>query len=224
LFGQLFKGDKMSNYTGAASGAISGASAGGSIAGVPGAIFGGLFGGVSGLFGGKKKRARKVSTLDKNQQEINNQQFQALQGEGPLADLYNYDPEAANRVFDETIANPAYRKYKEDLAPNITGQFRKEGLMNSSYAGDALTKMARDIQESLDSQRKSYQYGQQKDAQNAKRQAVNQFQGQQNFAYDTSAGSQSGFDIDKVLESIPPEAITQLKDYFSKKKPGTGGV
>lgn len=217
----------MADWTGGTTGALSGASTGATIGSIIpglgtalGAGIGGLIGGVSGLFGGGRKKKKKVSSLDKRQQKLNDLQHDSILGKGPLADLYNYDPEAANAVFDKNIANPAYRKFQEDLAPSVTGQFRSRGLMNSSYAGDALSKIARDIQENLDAQRSQYLYGEQKDAREAKRGAVEGLQNRQTFAYDQSAGS-SGFDLNKILGSITPEMTNQLRDYF---KPKTAGV
>lgn len=212
----------MANWTGAATGALSGASTGATIgSAIPGlgtgvgAGIGGLIGGVSGLFGNKKKKKKRLSSLDDRQQRLNEQQHQSILGEGPLADLYNYDPEAANDVFDKNIANPAYRKFNEELVPGITGQFRSNGLMNSSYAGDAISKLARDVQENLDAQRTQYLYGEQKDARGAKRNAVENLQNRQTFAYDKSARNDRGFDINKVLGSISPEMIDQVRDYFN---------
>lgn len=203
----------MPDYTSGATGALTGAATG-SAFGPIGAAAGGIIGGVAGLFGGGRKKKKKRSSFDKKQQELNAQQHSAVMGEGPLADLYNYDPEAANAVFDKNVANPAYRKFKEDLAPSITGQFRSNGLINSSYAGDALAKVARDIQEGLDAQRSQYLYGEQKDARTAKRSAVEGLQNRQTFAYDTAAPSNSGFDINQVLKSITPEMIEGAKNYF----------
>lgn len=202
------------NWTSGATGALSGAATGTAIGGPIGGAIGGIVGGAAGLFGGGRKKKKRISTLDKRQQKLNEQQHDSILGEGPLADLYNYDPDAANAVFDKTIANPAYRKFKEDLAPGITGQFRSQGLQNSSYAGDALSKVARDIQESLDAQRSQYMYGEQKDARNAKRGAVENLQNRQTFALDTAAPT-GGFDIGSVLGSISPEMIEQFKGLFS---------
>lgn len=207
----------MADYTGGATGALGGASTGATIGSVVpglgtavGAGIGGLVGGIAGLFGNKKRKKKRISTLDKRQERLNAQQHEALLGEGPLADLYNYDPEAANAVFDQNIANPAYRKFKEDLAPNITGQFRSQGLMNSSYAGDALAKVARDIQESLDAQRSQYLYGEQKGSREARRNAVENLQNRQTFAVDTAAQNNKGFDINRILSSVSPEMLDQF--------------
>lgn len=205
------------DYTSGATGAISGATTGGSIFGPIGAGVGALLGGAAGLFGGGKKKKKRLSSLDKRQQALNEQQHESILGKGPLADLYNYNPEAANAVFDRNVANPAYRKYKEELAPQITGQFRNQGLQNSSYAGDALSRTARDIQEGLDAQRTQYLYGEQKEAQNAKRSAVENLQNRQTFAYEAG---QKPFDITSILNSITPDAINSVKQYFNPSKIG----
>lgn len=214
----------MADWGGAATGALGGASTGATIGSIIpgvgtaiGAGVGGLVGGVAGLFGSKKKKKKKVSSLDKRQEQLNAQQHDSILGKGPLADLYNYDPEAANAVFDKNVANPAYRKFQEDLAPKITGQFRSNGLQNSSYAGDALAKTARDIQENLDAKRGEYLYGEQKDARTAKRTAVENLQNRQTFAYDKNAGTGGGFDINSILKSITPEMTDQLANYFKPK-------
>jgi len=211
----------MADWTGGAKGALGGASTGATIGSVIpgvgtaiGAGVGGLIGGVAGLFGSKKKKKKKVSSLDKRQQQLNEQQHDSILGKGPLADLYNYNPEEANAVFDKNIANPAYRNFQEKLAPEITGQFRSNGLQNSSYAGDALAKTARDIQENLNGKRAEYLYGEQNNARNAKRSAVENLQNRQTFAYDKSAGTGGGFDINSVLKSITPEMTEQLANYF----------
>jgi hypothetical protein len=213
----------MADWTGGATGALGGASTGATIGSVIpgvgtalGAGIGGLFGGVAGLFGSGKKKKKKVSSLDKRQQELNKQQYNAVLGKGPLADLYNYNPEAANAVFDQNIARKAYRDLNESAIPSVTGQFRSQGLMNSSYAGDAVAKLARDVQENLDAQRSQYLYGEQKDARTARRNAVEGLQNRQTFAYDTSAGG-GGFDINSVLKSITPEMTNQIADYFKPK-------
>lgn len=208
------------NWGGGATGAVSGATAG-SAFGPIGSVVGGTLGFFGGLFGGgKKKKKKKISTLDKRQQQLNDTQHEAVFGKGPLADLYNYNPEAANDVFSKTIANPAYRDFKEKLAPEITGNFRSQGLQNSSYVGDSLAKAGRDIQESLDAQRSQYLYGEQKDARNAKRNAVENLQNRQTFAYDQAAPSSGGGGIDSILRSITPDAMEGIKDFLVNKTPG----
>ena len=173
----------MADWSGAATGALSGATTGASLGSIIpgigtgiGAAAGGLVGGTLGLFGRKKKKKNTLSTLDKRQQELNKQQHESILGKGPLADLYNYDPQQANEVFDKNIANPAYRDLQERAIPSVTGQFRSQGLMNSSYAGDAVAKLARDVQESLDAKRANYLYGEQSNAREAKRSAVENLQ------------------------------------------------
>lgn len=161
-----------------------------------GGILGAGAGLVSGFFGKKKKKKpKKISTLDEDQQKLNKAQHGAVFGEGPLADLYNYDADKANEVFDKNIGRLAYRNLKEKTIPAVTGEFRSNGLMQSSYAGDAVAKLARDVQESLDAQRSQYQFGLEQDAKNAKRQSVENLQNRQTFAYDQGQQKQksSGF-------------------------------
>lgn len=207
----------MADWTNAATGALGGVSTGLAIGGPVGGVAGGLIGGIAGLFG-KKKKKNKISTFDKMQQGLNQNQHQAVLGQGPLADLYNYDPEAANAVFDQNVANPAYRKFQEELVPGITGQFRNQGLGQSSYAADAISKLARDVQENLNAKRGEYLYSEQNDARTAKRNAVNSLQDRQTFAYDKNPQNSGGFDIDRILSSITPQMIDQSRNYFNPPK------
>lgn len=211
------KADWGSGLSGGASGAATGFAAGGPVGGVIGGVAG-LFGG---LFGGsKKKKKKKISTLDKNQQAINQSQFQSLNGEGPWADLYNYDPQKANSVFDQTIGNPAYRNFKEKTVPEITGAFRSNGLMQSSYAGDALSKAGRDVQESLNAQRTKYLYDTENAAKGSKQNAIENYQNRQTFAYDDSPSQPGGFNIDSILKSITPGAAEGIENLALKYLPG----
>lgn len=201
---------------GAASGAAGGALTGLGLGGAPGAVAGGLLGFAGGLFGGRKKK-KKRSTLDKRQQMINEQQAQGLMGQGQFADLYNYDPEKANAVFDKNVARRAQRDWSETTVPGITGNFRKMGLEESGYVADAVAKSGRDVQESLDAQRANYLYGQESEARGAKRSAIENYQNRNTQERQTRG--QGGFNINDIIKSIPPEAIAGVMDYF-KKNPG----
>jgi hypothetical protein len=202
-----------------ASGAASGASTGAVLGGPPGAVIGGVAGGLAGLFGGgKKKKRKKLSTMDKEQQALYAQEHEGIMGKGPLADLYNYNPEQANKVFDETIGRQAERKFKEDIIPKITGQFRSNNLQNSSYHGEGLARAGRDVQESLNAERSKYLFGLENEARGAKRNAIQNIQGRSTFAYDKQAPSGGG--IEGILNSISPESIEGFKDMLIKYAPG----
>lgn len=216
----MAKLDVGGGLSGAATGASTGASIGSIIPGVGTAIggaVGGLVGGVAGLFRKKKKKKKRASTLDPEQKRLNKLQHEAVLGEGALADLYNYDPEAANKVFEQTISRPALRELQETTIPTATGAFRSAGLMSSSYAGDAVAKLARDVQESLDAQRSQYLYGEQKDARTARRQAVENLQNRQTFNYDV-AGGQNKNTLDNILQSLTPENIDAVMNLVNKLK------
>ncbi len=208
------------DYNSAAGGALSGAATG-SMLGPWGALAGGVIGGAAGLFGGgrkKKKKAKPVSNLDPRQQSVNQNQMQAFSGEGPFADLYGYNPEGANDVFDKTIANPAYRGLQEKGIPGVTGAFRSNGLQNSSYAGDAIGKLVRDVQESLDAQRAKYLYSRESEAREAKRSGIENFQNRENFSMDTGnyKGNPGGFDINGLIGKITPEMVQGAQDWWNK--------
>lgn len=139
-------------------------------------------GAVGNLFK-KKKKPKKRSLLDPQQQALREQQFQGLQGQGPLANLYNFDTQQATDVFNQNIRQPAYQQYQENVVPTITGQFRGNNLGNSSYAGEALARSGRDVQRNLDAQMSSYlQNGQQQSQQN-RINGMNGLLNQQSFDY-----------------------------------------
>lgn len=204
----------MADFGAAASGAVSGATTGFALGGTWGAAAGGLVGAAGGLFGAGRKK-KKRSTFDKKQKQINDQQQQGILGQGPLADLYNYNPDEANKVFDQISARPAQRNFAENTVPTITGAFRNQGLQNSSYVGDALSKAGRDVQEKLDALRTQALYNEKGNANTSKRNAIENIQNRQNFAYDTGA-KQGGFDINSILSSVTPAAADKLKGYFGK--------
>lgn len=208
----------MANWAGGATGALSGAAAGSAILPGIGTAVGGVAGGLAGLFGNKKKKKKNISSFDKRQKKLNEQQHDSILGKGPLADLYNYDPEAANAVFDKIQARPAQRNFTENTVPSITGAFRKEGLQNSSYVGDSLSKAGRDVQENLDTLRAQYLYGEKNNATNAKRSAVENLQNRSTFVRDVGEKS---VDISSIINSITPEMKTELKNYFNN--PATAG-
>jgi len=190
----------MVDYAAGASGAASGAMAG-SAGGPVGTAVGAAVGGAAGLWGGgRKKKAKKRSTFDKRQKQIHEDQYGSYYGQGPFADLYNYDPEQANKVFDETVANPAYRDFGEKVIPKVTGQFRQGNIMDSSYTGDALSKAGRDVQERLNAQRSQYMYGLQKEARDAKRSSMENYQNRTTFDYDTSARGSAGIDWKSLID------------------------
>ena len=188
------------NAGGAVSGAMSGASVG-SLFGAPGAIVGGIAGGALGLFGGsKKKKPKKMSTLDPQQQALYDDYIKGLRGEGQFADQYNFDAEGYNDVFDQTIGRPAYRNFEENIIPNITGQFRNKNLMNSSYAGESLSRTGRDVQESLDAQRSQNVFNGQQQANTNRQNGMNQILNMTTFDY--AQPQEKTSTIDQILGSV----------------------
>lgn len=94
-----------------------------------------------------------ISSLDPEQQKLYKQMMDAIQGGGgPLADLYDFDPEQIRELFTQQYAEPAYQQFQENVVPGITGQFRGKNLQNSSYLGGALGKAGTDVQTNLNAQ------------------------------------------------------------------------
>lgn len=213
------KSDWGSGTTGALSGAASGAMIGSVVPGIGTAIgagVGGLAGFFGGLFGGKKKKKpKRVSTLDPRQEKLYAAQEQGLYGKGEFADLYNFDANAANQNFDANVAAPAYRQFNEDVIPGITGQFRGNNLQNSTYAGESLSRAGRDVQEGLNAARSNMQYQGTQQAKQNKASAINDFLGRSTFAYEQSdAESPNG--IDQILNSLGPATGKWVENYFNK--------
>lgn len=206
------KADWGSGLAGVASGAATG-----SMFGPIGTAGGAILGGVMGLFGGKKKKKPKpVSTLDPQQQALYKQHMAGLRGEGQFADLYKYDVEGANANFDANVSRPAYRNFQENIIPGITGQFRSQNLMNSSYTGEALGRAGRNVQENLDAQRSNMIFNGQQQANQNKINGINSALDRQTMAYQ-KPGPQSPSTIDQILGSLGGDSGKWLADYFNKK-------
>lgn len=213
------------NFGNAASGAISGGAQGFAMGGPIGGAIGAVSGGIGSLFGGakKKKKPKRMSTLDPQQQSLYNDYINSIRGQGPFNDLYNYDAQGANQNFDKNVGRPAYRNFEENIVPQITGQFRSNNLGTSSYAGEALGRAGRNVQEGLDAQRSNMQFEGQQNAQTSRQNAIQNVLGMQTFAYQRPE-SQSPSMIDQVLGSVAPQAGQWFADYLSKGSGGGGGL
>lgn len=137
---------------------------------------------------GPKKKAKKRSTLDKNQKKLWGEYHKGIMGEGPLADLYNFDADKARNNFEQNISRPAYQKYEENVVPQITGAFRSKGLGNSTYAGQALASSGRDVQNDLNAKLSDYMYNQEQSIYDRKANAINNSFQTQTFAYEKPQG------------------------------------
>lgn len=167
---------------GALSGAASGAAIGSVIPGIGTAIgagVGGLLGGITGGFGSGSKR---ISTMDKRQKALYKQYAAGLQGQGPFADMFNFNADAARENFNQSYAQPAYQQFQEEIAPTITGSFRGRNLGQSSYAGSALAKAGTDVQKNLNANLANMLYQGQQGAMDRRLQALQAILNTQTFA------------------------------------------
>lgn len=195
-----------------AGGAASGAAVG-SAFGPIGTGVGAVAGGLLGLFGRKKKKPKKISTLDKTQQGIYNQYAQGLQGQGQFADLFNFDSEAAKKNFNSMYAQPAYQQFQEEIVPGITGQFRGGNLQNSSYLGGALSKAGTNVQKNLDTQLANMLYQGQNNSVERRINGINNLLNMQTFAYQQPQQS-SG---DQVFGALLNAGGKAAGAYFNNK-------
>jgi hypothetical protein len=172
----------------------------------------GLFGGaVSGLFGlNKKRKPKRRSTLDPEQQALYKDYISSIRNEGPFNDLYNYDTEGTNQNFDKNVARPAYRGFEENIIPKITGQFRSKNIGNSTYTGEALGRAGRDVQENLDAQRSNMIFNGQQNAQQNRQAGIQNVLGMSTFDWQMPEQST----IDKILGSVGPAAAKYASNYF----------
>lgn len=198
---------------GAAGGGITGASVG-SAFGPIGAAAGGVVGAVAGLFGSKKKKRKKIKTLDPQQEGVYNDYVASLRGQGPFSDLYNFDAQGYNNVFDQTVGRPAYRNFQENIIPGITGQYRQGNLMNSSYSGEALSRAGRDVQENLDAQRSANIFAGQQQANQNKMSGIQNVLNMKTFDYQQPGQSS----IDQILNKVGPAAGEWFADYLKDRR------
>lgn len=205
------------NLGNAASGAMAGGQIG-STFGPYGTAIGAGIGGLAGLFGSKKKKRKpkQISTLDPQQQQLYNQYVGGLSGQGQFADLYKYDAQGANENFDANVSRPAYRNFQENIIPSITGQFRQGNLQNSTYAGEALSRAGRNVQEGLDAQRSNMQFLGQQNANQNRLGSIRDVLGMQTFAQQRpQEGNPSTFD--QILGKVAPNAGDWFANFLSKK-------
>ncbi len=209
----------------AALGGASGAATGFGIGGPAGAAVGAVAGGLLGAFGRskqKRKKAKKLSTLDATQQGIYGDYAKALQGKGgQFGDLFNFDANQAKDVFSKMYAQPAYQNFKENIVPGITGNFRSGNIQNSSYLGGALSKAGTDVQRNLDAQMADMLYQGQKDSVERRIKGINDLLNMQTFAYQQpDQPQQSGGD--QAFNALVDVGGKAAGSYIDKKL--NGGV
>lgn len=212
----MAKYDIGAGLSGAGSGAATGAALGSVIPGVGTAIgtgVGAVAGGLLGYFGSRKKKRKRASTFDSTQQGIYDQYGQGIQGQGPMADLFNFNSGQATDVFNKSVAQPAYQNFQENVIPGITGQFRGGNLQNSSYLAGALGKAGTDVQRNLDAQLAQMLQSGQQNSIDRRLGAVNNILGTNTFAYEKP---QAG-PMDAILGGFAQGAGKFAGNYFANK-------
>jgi hypothetical protein len=169
---------------------------------------------VGSMFGGgKKKKAKKRSTLSPEEQKLHQDYISGLRGEGPMAGMFNFNPEQVNSNFENMVARPAYRQFQENIIPGITGQFRGANIGNSSYTGEALGRAGRNVQESLDAQRANALYKAEQSSIDRKMRGVDSALNIKTFDWERPQES-GGSPFDKILGMAGEHGAKFLVDKF----------
>lgn len=204
------------DFGGAVGGAGSGAAIGAPF-GAPGVAAGTVLGGLFGAFGRKKRKPKKISTLDETQQGVYKDYNAGLNGQGKFADLFNFDADEATQNWQKMYADPAYQNFNENVIPGITSQFRGGGLANSSYLGGALTKAGADVQKNLDAHLSNMLYQGKQDSVNRRIDGINKILNMQTFAYQQPQQS-SG---DQVFGALMDAGGQAAGRYFDSRFGGS---
>jgi len=202
----------MADLGAGALGVASGAATG-STFGPVGTAIGAIGGGLLGMFGAnRKKKPKKLSTLDPTQRGIYNDYASGLRGEGGrFGNIFNFDANQMKDVFQKMYANPAYQNFQENIVPSITGAFRGGNLQNSSYLGGALSKAGTDVQRNLDAHLSNMLYQGQQDAVTRRAQGIQNLLGMQTFAYQQPQAS-AGDNAFSALTQYGGQALGNLID------------
>lgn len=138
--------------------------------------------GIQAIINGGNK-PKKISTLDKTQKNIYKDYAAGINGQGPQADLFNFNPEQTTDVFNKIYAQPAAENFKRNIVPSITGAFRGGNIQNSSYAGQALAQAGTDVQTNLNAHMSKMLYDAQNSSIERRLGAIRDILGVQTFAY-----------------------------------------
>lgn len=110
------------------------------------------------FFFGEKDKAKRFKNLTPEQQQTLSDVMTSLTGEeGPYSDVYGkFDPEQAGDVFQQSVADPAYRNFEQKTIPGIMQSFADQGPSSGLY--QTLATSGRDLNENLAGQRSKYIY------------------------------------------------------------------
>lgn len=197
------------NLGGATGGALTGAGAG-SAFGPWGTVAGGILGALGGGFGGGSAQSSTKSVFDKNQRKLNQELYEGLEGRGPYANLFTFDPTRSTEYYQQSFVNPAMQQFERSLAPKIMGQFRGGNLGQSSYAGQAIGQAASDVQRDLNSQLARLLYEGENAAINRRLNTVQNLLGQSTQAYQPAPDNP----MMELFKSLGPAAMQALARQY----------
>lgn len=90
----------------------------------------------------------KETKIQKQQRRLIDQLIDGLGGQGQFSDLFQTDPEAFKKSFED----PAMAQFQNRTAPGIQQQFIASGLQRGTGLDDSLTRAGVDMQSMLNSE------------------------------------------------------------------------
>lgn len=93
-------------------------------------------------------QAPKETKIQKQQRRLIDQLIDGLGGQGQFSDLFQTDPEAFKKSFED----PAMAQFQNRTAPGIQQQFIASGLQRGTGLDDSLTRAGVDMQSMLNSE------------------------------------------------------------------------
>lgn len=158
-----------------------------------------------------RKKPKQVSLQSKKQRRLQDDMYNSFYGRGNFNDLFApTDYDALNQRFEESYARPAMRRFKEEIIPSITGQFRGGGIMESDVAANALARSGRDLEETLAAQRGDFLYRQSEADKDRRLRGIQGYINSNQVA--TSPGGYAPFDA--VMSEIGSRFGNEAADYF----------
>jgi hypothetical protein len=125
---------------------------------------------LGGLFAGKGTKEKQIQPQrEPFQRELIDQLLQGLQGQGPLANLFQADAGA----FQQGVVDPLLQQFQTQTAPGIQQKFIQSGQQRGTPLESSLARAGLDVQGQINQQFLPFQQG----AQNRQQEAIKQLLG-----------------------------------------------
>lgn len=147
--------------------------------------------------------------IQRKQRKLIDKMLSSLEGNGPYADLYNFD----ENTYQKSFVEPALAQYRNQIAPQIQQQFIAGGQQRGTGLDDQLLRAGID----LDAMLNQYMFQAQEGAQNRKQNALSGILG-------AGSGGTSGQSVGQAAQQgaagyLSSDAFTDtLKSFMPNKE------